>query len=119
MSALGALLPLLQTSAGVTLDMRDAADITIRFTGGDRLTLEAVEAMRTLAELALDANDAKGKSEIALSHAMHKAVRKGLANATIELAGPRPPSWVEMRVRLEVGPDELAHFLAQTVAQMR
>ncbi len=113
--AYGDLLPLLNTSIGVTLDVRDVANIAVQFNGSDRLTLEAVQAMRTLAEMALDEKDAT--LPVALSPAMHKAVRKAVADATI--AQVQQPRSVDMRLRVEASPDELARFLAQVVVRLR
>jgi hypothetical protein len=118
LGAFGPLLPLLNTAVSVTVDMRDAADISVRFYQGDDLTLEAVESLRTLTELTLDANDGKMKSgvPIVLDPEIGKALRKGMAGATINQVNAGN---VEVRLRLEVSPDELAHFLAETAAWFR
>lgn len=113
--AYGALLPLVNSSVGLTLDMRDAADITLRFSVGDHLTLEALQSLRTLAEMALDGN-APPEGPIALSRDLHTALRKAVAQTTIDQVSP---SVVEVRLRLETSPDEVARFLAQTVVGLR
>jgi hypothetical protein len=115
---LGAILPLLQTSAGLTVDVRDAVEMTVRFYDSDRLTLGAVESLRTLAEMTLDGDVGKSKLEgtLALTAPMHNALRKGLAKATIESTAR---NIVEARVRLELDPDAFARLLVQTVERLR
>jgi hypothetical protein len=110
----GALLPLQYTTIGLTVDVRNAAEVTLRFMGGDQLTLEAVQALRTLAELALDEKDTK--LPITLSPELHKAVQKAVAQATVDRVAA---GQVEMRLRLETNPDEWARALATAVVGMR
>ncbi len=101
--------------AGLTIDVRNAAEITIQFQSGGEMTLEAVQSLRILAETTLDAKDAK--LPITLSPAMHKALRKAVAEATV--AQVQQPWPVEMRLHVEVSPDELARLLAQVVVRLR
>jgi hypothetical protein len=110
----GALLPLQYTTIGLTVDVRNAAEVTLRFMGGDQLTLEAVQALRTLAELALDEKDTQ--LPFTLSPELHKAVQKAVAQATVDRVAA---GQVEMRLRLETSPDEWARALAQMVVRMR
>jgi hypothetical protein len=110
----GPLLPLLNASAGMTLDIGENADLKLRFQGGPTerdslLTLEAVKSLKVMTELALDTKDGPGLP------AGLKALRKAIARATVE----QQPTAIELSLRMPIEADGLGGLLAEAVALVR
>jgi hypothetical protein len=113
---LAPLLPLLQAPAGLTLDVGQEVDLTLRLyeptERGAALALEAVKSLRTLTELALEDGPA---APFKLDADLVKPLRKALARAVIEQQG----TTVQARLRAEADPALLALGVAEAVARVR
>jgi hypothetical protein len=115
----GVLLPLLHTTGTATLDLREHVELMVRFNAiSERdaaLAQEAVQSLRTLTEMALEAQDQTAWPRKLPPDAL-KALRKGVARATIEGAPDRAA--VELRMRFDLEPEILAAGMAALFGQV-
>jgi hypothetical protein len=110
--------PLMQTEAGVTLDLDKTLKLSLQFNCPNEAnaaqSLQAVKTLRVLAELALEKSQEAGESG-GVKKEMEKAVAKSLADAVIERKG----TTVRATLKMDVTPAMFKHFAKEIVANFR
>ena len=112
------LTPLMQTEAGLTLDLGKSVDLTLQFNASTEANaahaLQATKSLQVLAELALEKSKDAGESGGAKLE-LEKALARTLADAIIEQKG----TLVRVQLKLDVSPAVFKHFTKDIVATFR
>ena len=115
---LAPLTPLMQTEAGLSLEISKSAEMTLQFNCPNEANaaqaLQAVKSLRILAELALEKGKDEGESG-GVKLQMEKALAKCLADAVIERKG----TTVRAHLKMDITPAMFKHFSKEIAANFR